>query len=282
MSKRKRANLTDILNDLTFKKVFDKYKLLAVSAFEWEGLPCGIKSRHIEKLLFSHGRAIFFKDRKMSFMCLKCDDGIGVNVYGEPVQYLASGFGYRKYYDADKCVVIENNILRYATEPFIYFYVNKLTEAERTMDVNIKAVKTPIVFTCDEKNVLTFKQIFQQVDGNVPALFADKNISPDTINAFQTGAKFLCNDIMDYKKSVDNEVLTFLGYNNLAVDKKERVNVPEVESNNGVIESFAKMQEDARKEACKLINDMYGLNVSVKRKGGVTDVQSLDNNESDD
>lgn len=282
MSKRKRANLTDLLNDLTFKKVFDKYKLLAVSAFEWEGLPPGIKSRHIENLLFSQGRAIFFKDPDMSFMCLKCDDGVGVNVNGDPVQYLATGFGYHEYYDADKCVIIENNILRKATEPFIYLYVNKITEAERTMDVNIKSVKTPIVFTCDEKNVLTFKQIFQQVDGNVPALFADKNITPDSISAFQTGAKFLCNDIMDYKKSVDNEVLTFLGYNNLAVDKKERVNVKEAESNNGVIKSFAEMQEDARKEACKLINSMYGLNMSVRRKGGISDVQSVDDNESND
>ena len=32
---------------------------------------------------------------------------------------------------ADDCVIIENNKLRLATDPFIMFYVNKLAEAER-------------------------------------------------------------------------------------------------------------------------------------------------------
>jgi hypothetical protein len=78
---------------------------------------------------------------------------------------------------------------------------------------------------------------------------------------------------MDYKKSVENELFTFLGFNNLAVDKKERVNVEEAESNNELIESFSDMQLRARELACERINEMYGLNIRVKKNEKKKEVQ---------
>lgn len=265
---RKRATLTDLLNNLTYKVLYDKFHLLACSLFEWEGLPDDIKPRHIEELLFKYGKAIFFKDPKMTHMCLKVDDVGKYNVNGDPLKYLATGFGYHKHYNADDCVIIENNLFRLPTEEVIMFYVNKLTEAERTMDVNVKSVKTPFIIACDDKDVLTFKRIFQQIDGNTPAIYADKGLNLDALNVLKTDGKFLGNDLMDYKKSVENELLTFLGLNNLAVDKKERVNVDEANSNNELTESFADLQLKARQTACKEINEMYGLKITVKRKEG--------------
>lgn len=266
MSRRKRATLSDLLNDLTFKVLYNKYKNLAVSRFEWEGLPEGIEPKYIEQFLFSHGKCIFFKDPKMSFMCLEASSCGKLNIYGEPVKWRATGVGYSKEYDTDNCVIIDNNILRIPTDNIIMFYVNKLTEAERTMDVNVKACKTPIIFACDDNDVLSFKRIFQQVDGNVPAIFADKGLNLSSIEAFKTEAKFLGNELMDYKKQVENELLTVLGINNVAVDKKERVSVPETESNNQLIDSFAQLMLEARQKACEEINEKFGLSVSVKLK----------------
>lgn len=276
---KKRAKLADLLNDLTFKVLYDKYKLIAQNRFEWCGLEeIGVDPKHVEKYLFSYGKAIFYRPTGLNYMVLEAQDGVGVNVHGEPLSYNAVGFNHHERVDADDCVIIENNRSRIATDPFIMFYANKLTEAERTTDVNIKACKTPVVFACDDKDVLTFKRIFSMVDGNVPAVYADKGINLDAIQTFDTKVKFLGNDLMDYKKSVENELLTFLGFNNLAVDKKERVNVSEAESNNDVIESFYDLQYEARLLACERINEKYGLNISVKKKsfqqGGVESVEN--------
>lgn len=262
---RKRANLSDLLNDLTFRTLYNKYKLLAVSEYEWENLPEGLESKYIEKLLFSYGKAVFFRPHGMNYMCLEAQEGGQYNVNHEPLYWIATGFGYHERLKSENCVIIDNNLLRIPTKDIVMFYVNKLTEAERTMDVNVKAVKTPTIFACDDKDVLTFKRLFQQVDGNVPAIFADRGINLDSIQAYKTDVKFLCNDLMDYKKSVENELFTFLGFNNLAVDKKERVNVEEAESNNELIESFSDMQLRARELACERINEMYGLGIRVKK-----------------
>lgn len=274
---RKRANLTDLLNDLTYRIVFDKFKLLSQSAHEWEGLPEGIESRHIERHLFGDGKAIFFRHPQMSCMCTAVSNGGKFNWNHDPLFYNATWHGGTMRISADKCVIIENNPLRIATRDIVTLYVNKITEAERTMDVNVKSVKTPFIFACDDKDVLTFKRIFQMIDGNTPAIFADRNLNLDAISVFKTEGKFLGNELMDYKKSVENELLTILGFNNLAVDKKERVNLSEANSNNQITETFADLQLSARKKACDLINEKFGLSISVKRREVAPDVAVLRN-----
>lgn len=263
---RKRANLTDLLNELTFKTIYEKYKMISMNAFKWNNLPEGIEERHIERFLFDNGKAIFFKDPEMSLMCLEAQEGGQLNVYGDPLNYIAVGCGYHKTYNRDQCVIIHNNKLKLPTDNFVMFYTNKLAEAERTMDVNVKAVKTPIIFAVDDKDVLTFKRLFQEVDGNVPAIFADKGLNLDNIQSFDTKAKFLGNELMDYKKAVENELLTFLGLNNLPAEKKERLITDEANSNNQLIDSFAELQLESRELACKQINEMFGLNISVERR----------------
>lgn len=263
---RKRATITDLLNDLTFRVQFDKWRLVSINAWQYEGLPEGILERHIEKLLFSKGFACFFRDPAMDFMCLECDQTGHVNVNGDPLRYRAHGFNYQRELDVEKCVIIRNNKLALPTEPFVLHYVNKLVEAERTMDVNIKACKTPVIFTCDDRDLLTFKRIFQQVDGNVPAMFVDRGLSMDSIQALQTGAKFMGNELMDYKRAVESDLLTFLGLNNTPVDKKERLITDEAEANNQLIDTFADLQLEARQEAVKEINEMFNLNITVKRR----------------
>lgn len=270
---RKRATLSDLLNDLTFKVIYNKFRVLSCSAFEWEGLPEGIEEKHIERFLFDHGKAIFFKNPGGSYMCLEAQDCGKLNVYGEPVKWWASGFNFHKQFDADKCVIIDNNPIRLATDDVVKFYVNKITEAERTMDVNVKACKTPYIIACDDKDVLTFKRIFQMIDGNVPAIYSDKGLNLDSLNVLQTNVKFMGNDLMDYKKSVENELLTFLGFDNLAVDKKERVNLSEANSNNEMTRAFCDLQLESRKLACERINKMFGLEISVKRREVETDVE---------
>lgn len=268
---RKRANLTDLLNNLTFRTLYDKYKLIAINAFEWAGLPDGITERHVENLLFMEGKAIFYRSPGKGYMCLNCQNSGRVNVYGDPLGYIAHGIGHSEHVDAEDCVIVENNKLRLASDPFIMFYVNKITEAERTMDVNIKACKTPVIFACDDKDVLTFKRIFQQVDGNTPAIYADRGLNIDSIQAFQTGVKFMGKDLQDYANAVENKLLTFLGLNNTPVDKKERLITDEAEANNQLIASFADLQIEARERAAAAINEKFGLNVTVKRRGAVVE-----------
>lgn len=266
---RKRATLTDLLNDVTFKTIYRRNKLLACNRFDWTGLEAipDLLPRHIEALLYEHGRAGLFRRKGGGLMCLKCDPAGSFTVYDEPTAWRMTGHGFSTVVKAEDCVIIRGNPQGYDMDKFIYFYSNKLAECERTADVNVKRCKTPYILACDENDVLTVKKMLADIDGNVPAIVADKALKIDSLAVFQTGVSFLGPELQDYKKSVENELLTFLGINNLAVDKKERVNVEEAESNNEVINHFAVLELESRQQACDEAREKFGIDIQVMWKG---------------
>ena len=136
----------------------------------------------------------------------------------------------------------------------------RLYEAERTADVNIKAQKTPVLLLMDEKQRLTMENLYSQYEGNRPVIFGDKNsLGENVIKAINTQAPFIADKIIDYKKEIWNEALTFLGINNIMVDKKERLITDEANSNNELINLNLQSYLAPREEACRQFNEKFGF-----------------------
>ena len=136
----------------------------------------------------------------------------------------------------------------------------RLYEAERTADVNIKAQKTPVLLLMDEKQRLTMENLYSQYEGNRPVIFGDKNsLGENVIKAINTQAPFIADKIIDYKKEIWNEALTFLGINNIMVDKKERLITDEANSNNELINLNLQSYLAPRQEACHQFNEKFGF-----------------------
>lgn len=261
---RKRRTEADFLNDLTFRTLYNQYMNMAINVFKWNGLPEGIEERFIEKTLFEHGKILFFRDPNMSYMSLKCFGGSKLDVYGEPLRWRVEGLGYTGEYRREDCVLIENNKLRTPTRETLYYFVRKLFEAERAIDVNLQTSKMPWVIVCDEKKVLTYKEIFRKIDNNEPAIFGASGLSMDAVQLLPTRATFIGNELNDFSRTVENKLLTFLGVDNCPVDKKERLVTDEVSSNDQQVQTNAEIMLEARKRACEQINSLFGLNVSVE------------------
>jgi hypothetical protein len=58
--------------------------------------------------------------------------------------------------------------------------------------------------------------------------------------------------------------MTFLGINNANMNKRERLVDDEVQANNEQIMYSADVMLKARERACKRINEIFGLNISVE------------------
>ena len=94
----------------------------------------------------------------------------------------------------------------------------------------------------------------------IQLFFGDKlQLDPNKIQALKTDAPFIADKIIDYKKQIWNEALTFLGVNNIMIDKKERLVSDEANSNNEVINLNLRTFLAPRQKACKQFNDLYGL-----------------------
>lgn len=258
-----------ILNSETYADYLGRMKKICLSMFEWKNLPPSMNARFLEMCLYYNGQAAMLYDENYGYMNTMAADGGYINIYGLPteVQCYSYRFNQRRSLftltsgeEKDKeCILVMNNYERIPTQSTVILFAKRLAEAQRTADVNIQAQRTPILIATDQKQYFTLKKMYEEYDGNTPAIFADKNlIDPNSLKAIKTEAPFIAQNIMDYKREIWNEFLTTMGISNLS-EKRERMISNEVDSNNELINLNLQALLAPRKEACQLFNEKYGL-----------------------
>ena len=261
------ARKAHIRNSLIFNDYYSRLKAIALSVFEWEGLPETCNARFLEDTLFHYGQAVFVEDPDMSFLTLKVSPSDTLNVYNEPLSFRAYSTGYDREFKADECVYIRNNYLEKSTESTIIIFAEKLSEIDIAATINIKAQKTPVLIRCEEKSRTSLQAVYNQFDGNAQVIYGTKSLQDKPLEILRTDAPFVADKLREEKRAVWNEALEFLGLNTNPSDKKkERLIVTEVNANNEQIDIQAETMLLTRQQACDMINEKYGLNVSVKRR----------------
>ena len=153
-----------------------------------------------------------------------------------------------------------NNYERIPTLSTCELFAKKLTNADLTAYINIQSQKTPVLILCNENQRLTLENMYSQYEGNKPVIFGDSdNLNINAIKSINTNAPFIADKVMEYKKEIWNELLTFLGINNLMLEKKERLVSDEANSNNELINMNLQSFLIPRQEACKKFNELFGL-----------------------
>lgn len=270
---------TLLLNDATFNDYLLRFKRIALSVFEWVNLPKSMNAQWLEYCLYYNGMATLLKDEKYGFINTNCSSDGTVNIYGLPNRFNCYSFEYqtsRKLYtglidsltekqkrikEDQECILVQNNWDRMPTCGSMELFAYRLYEAQRTCDTNILAQKTPVLIVVDEKQRLLMENLYQQYNGNSPFIFGDQlQLNKDRlIQAIKTDAPFVADKVQDYKKEIWNEALTFLGINNIMVDKKERLISDEANSNNELINLNLQSFLAPREEACKQFNEKFGF-----------------------
>lgn len=251
-------------NTAGFIQYYNRLTELSVSMFEWKNLPKTIDERFLELALFTDGMAVFFFDEEIGYLALRTMIGGHLNVYQIPtIRTAFASNGYNRALDEDNSVIIFNNLLHTNSMLDVELFAKRLSELDRIIEVNAKAQKTPILISCDETQRLTLKNLYMQYDGNVPVIFGDKNLKPDSLKAISTGAPYVGDKLYMLKTQIWNEALTYLGISNTNVTKKERMVSDEVIRNLGGVIASRYSRLNARRQAANAINDMFGLDISV-------------------
>ncbi|MGN1371235.1 MAG: hypothetical protein ACI4XM_03045 [Candidatus Coprovivens sp.] len=260
---------SSVLNNATYLDYLDRFRKICLSMFEWVNLPPSMNQQFLELCLYEDGQACFLNDETMGLINTKCVSSGMLNIYNLPVAFNCYSLNYnttRKLYTGiinekdDTCILVQNNYDRIPTMGSMELFAYRLYEAERTCDVNIKSQKFPVMVICDEKQRLFMENLYSQYDGNSPFIFGDNlQLKDGLLRAINTGAPFLADKLQDYKKEIWNEALTFLGINNIMLEKKERLISDEANSNNELINLNLQSFLAPRLEACKQFNDKYNL-----------------------
>jgi hypothetical protein len=277
VGRRKRTNFEEITitNTLTYTQYLRRLMELSMSMFEWKNLPSTVDPRYIELRLFETGSVVFFKDDVLGELCLDCIQQGNFDVYGNPITRRAYSCynNYQKVLNDKDSVIIWNNYLRTNSVTDIQLYAKRLWDLDRSVDVNAKAQKTPILIQCNEKQRLTMKNLYMQYDGNTPFIFADNNIDINGIKTISTQAPYVADKLYQLKNQIWNEALTYLGISNLNINKQERLITDEVSSSQGSTISSRYSRLESRRQAVEKINEMFGLDIEVNYR---EDFQNID------
>ena len=265
-----------ILNDNTYYDYLNRFKRIALSMFEWVNLPKSMDSRYLEMCLYYNGQAALLKDKKYGFINTKAAANGYVNIYGLPTKINCFSYSYQsirtlynglnpeedfeKQKDNDEAILVMNNWDRLPTAGSMELFALRLYNAQRTCDVNLNAQRTPLIIAVDEKQRLMMENLYNQYNGNQPFIFGDKNQLDDSkLKAINTEAPYIIDKISDYKKEIWNEALTYLGIQNIARDKKERLTENESNENNELVNLNLFAMLEPRREACRKFNEKFGL-----------------------
>ena len=266
------------MNNRTYMQYYNRLTELALSMFEWQNLPKTVDQRFLEMCLFSDGMCVFFEDEVLGYLGLRCMIGGKLNVYQIPTDRRAYATnGYQKELDGTNSVIIFNNYLHTNSMLDVEMFSKRLYNLDRAIDVNANAQKTPVLIQCDESQRLTMKNLYKQYEGNEPFIFGSKGLDANGLKVLQTGAPYVADKLYELKTQIWNEALTYLGISNINVVKKERMITDEVTRNQGGTVASRYSRLESRRQACKQINEMFGLDIWVDYREDFQDVEEQKN-----
>lgn len=245
----------------------DRLTELSISMFEWVNLPDTVDERFLEMTLFTNGCAVYFNDEVLGNLALPVAINGQWNVYKIPIRRRAySVNGYQNGdLTIDNSVMIYNNMIRTNSIRAVRMYARRLWDLDRSIDVNARAQKTPVLLQGTEQQRLTLLNAYKELDGNSPVIMADKDfdLRNGPISCITTEAPYVADKLYQLKTEIWNEALTYLGISNLNIQKKERLVADEVTRNMGGTIASRYSRLEMRRKAAEEINDMFGTDIEV-------------------
>lgn len=269
---------------------------LAVNRFKWEGLPDSIDPRFLEMCLFFNALAVVYWDKDYDKLLAVRGTGTGyVNMLDNPVSFQVIGPGanvkpqtptdaaqfYNKTIKAylpaahvdlpaeekrEMSIPIWANYLRSPEIDIVKIYSSRLAWIDRTLEINAKNARRNKVVTGSPNMQLSMVNAVRSIDQGDELIQLTGPIQDmEFLQALDLGINPDSYDKLSLLRTrVWNDAMTLLGIDSANQDKKERLVVAEVGANDSQTDNMRYVSLNARQQACEMINDVFGQNISVE------------------
>ena len=274
--------------------------------FEWKGLPTTVPADYLERHLVRGGYVLYYEDEIIGQDVLKCEV-FGYNRHDLPTQ--ARAFtpntlgektlvqrnikrltdGKNVTFDPTTDGVLIMNMMGYNKGlnmgMIVDHFATRLALAQQSFDTNLMWTNLPYIFQVDtDETRLSIEKMFASIFNGEPFIIMDKsllNANKDR-NGLPTDIKFIGKELQDIQNEIMMKFRQTIGFETAGVEKAERVNTMEVESNNSHTQSVLQVMLQQRKIAAKAINNFFGVNVTVDLYGSDQVEEGGDDDGGDD
>ncbi len=266
--------------------------------FKWEGLPKEIKDYNVEKVLNMYGQGVLFKEDEQYAFCNAVNTNM-LNIYGEPcevqpvaingmnfdrrvVNTMLGSDGEIKEQDA---VLFKNNLTSTPTYAMIKPMVEEMAFIWQSKGINAGLSRVKALVHANKNNASSIKQQLKSIIGSstfIPVVSEKTNILKE-IEKLDFNVEYEPDKYWEDFDKTFATICQWLGITtNLSQNKKERLIVSEVESN----DELTTISEDARlsfrKLGCSQAKELFGLDITCENKvPEVKATQPMDNQKLD-
>lgn len=262
----------------------------AISVFKWK-LPEHWSAEYFLYSLYSFGYVVVVNTDAYGVIPQAC--GLhGYDVMYRPTNAIIANpllSGIKNPRIGVECSVINLQPDFGSVMDLVTFYADMMALSAQTAGVNIMNSRLSYVFTAGNKAAAdSFKVMYDQIASGKPAVFADKTLMrPDgspSWEAFQqnVGQNYIAGQIIDDLRKWEQRFDTAIGISNSNTEKKERLIVDEVNSNNEETKTVASLWLEQLQKGVEKTNKMFNLNISVDWRNAEKEVYNHGLNSGND
>lgn len=143
-----------------------------------------------------------------------------------------------------------------------------LAMADSSIAVNLMNSKVAFIGFADSKaEASTMQKLYDMITAGIPGIFVRKQqVSKNDIYYNHVKNNFVADIVQDVQRKIIDQFLNAIGIENANTDKRERLIVDEVTSNNAEVEAAAEHWLDTVNRNLEKANKMYGLKLEFVRK----------------
>lgn len=262
--------------------LLQKYLDIFSTRFKYNGLEeqtelvTGFNSS-IEMLMYFAPAIAWFEDSALGVQCLPVTRATNFNILGFPTEWECRGFnGFQTKPLNNKNSVIMPNDTAFSI-PFLHVMYNTdfMNELDNTHRQNIHRQRQPLIMEIEEDEVKSANRFKHELDSFSDVIkmrvIDNKNKKGLDVNktfnshAYDSGAQFVGDKLSADYKVFENRIFEYFGYNNMNMEKKERLLVDEVNANNQVINGYYNVAYNSRNEAIQRVNKLFGTNITIEK-----------------
>lgn len=210
----------------------DRWKTLFNNSIVLENAESNVPKRYFLRILYEQGGIAYDKATGLYLPY----DGVGVDVYGLPTEYVLTGAnGYVVMRKPDEVCILRANDQRIALKPYFLQQANKVATIDMAIEQNIEACKYMTIAEVEDESQLV--SMANEIEARtIGATVIYKNVTAGVnagLNVQGTGATYLGDKLLEARKEILNETLSTIGIAVSNTDKRERVQSIEVIESRG-------------------------------------------------
>lgn len=145
----------------------------------------------------------------------------------------------------------------------IEYYIDRMVQVDMVINTNLELQKMPYLIGVTPEDKDRIKDVVDRILNNELVVFTDLQDLSQLQN-IATHSEYIADKLHEYRVSLENELLTFLGIDNIGQEKKERLLVDEVNASNDLINDYSDGFIDTLKEWTEEIKVLFGKEIKAK------------------